>query len=169
VIGPSGHAPSLTFPLDPVEVEALPSQRVVLSRRSTVLWPPPTSHPASLRTSPVRVIPQVTVCVVDRPRETSPVPSSPGLTSRSPYAGGFFTAARSGSSPLPWPSLSLPSSAPSCSLFRANISTRQACPEPVEGIHVMLRAMSLLPFRKELQRFSTSSRPEALVACYGAA
>ena len=88
-----GHAPSLTFPLDPVEVEALPSERVVLSRPSSVLWPPPTSHPASLRISPVRVIPSVTVVVVNRPGETSPVPSSPVLTSRSPYAGGFFAAA----------------------------------------------------------------------------
>jgi hypothetical protein len=33
----------------------------------------------------------------------------------------------------------------------------------------MIRAVSLLPFLKEIQRFSTSSRPEALVACYVAA
>jgi hypothetical protein len=111
-----GHAPSLTFPLDPIEVEALPSWRVVLSRPSAVLWPPPTSHPASLRISLSQLIPQVTVAVADRPSKTSPVPSSPVLTSPSPYAGGFFTVALSGSSPFPWPSLSLTSSAPSFSL-----------------------------------------------------
>src|SRR5262245_7560471 len=38
------HAPSRTFSLDLVEAEALPSWRVVLSRLSPVLWPPPTSH-----------------------------------------------------------------------------------------------------------------------------
>jgi hypothetical protein len=36
-------------------------------------------------------------------------------------------------------------------------------------IHVMLRAVTLLPFLKELQRFSTASHPAALVACYVAA
>ena len=46
-------------------------------------------------------------------------------TSRSPYAGGFFAAVLSGSSPLPWPSVSLSTSAPSFSPFRANISTLQ--------------------------------------------
>jgi len=46
-IGPEGHAPSLPSSLDSVEVEALPSQRVLLSRWSTVLWPPPTSQRAS--------------------------------------------------------------------------------------------------------------------------
>ena len=51
VVGPKGHAPSLTVPLDLVEGEALPSQRVVLSRLSAVLWPPPTSQPASVRIS----------------------------------------------------------------------------------------------------------------------
>jgi len=60
-----------------------------------------------------------------RPSETSPVPSSTFTTSRSPYAGGFLAAASSGSSPLPWPSLSLSSSAPSFSPCGANISTLQ--------------------------------------------
>jgi hypothetical protein len=46
-----GHAPSLTSSLSLVEVEALPSWQVVLSCPSSVLWPPPTSHPASLWTS----------------------------------------------------------------------------------------------------------------------
>ena len=60
-----------------------------------------------------------------RPSETSPVSSSTFTTSRSPYAGGFFTAALPGSSPLPWPSLRMTSSAPSFSRYRANISTLQ--------------------------------------------
>src|SRR5262245_49787348 len=51
VVGLCRHAPSRTFSLDPVEVEALPSQRVMLSRWSAVLWPPPTSHLACLRIS----------------------------------------------------------------------------------------------------------------------
>jgi len=56
-----------------------------------------------------------------------------------------------------------------CSPFGANLSTLQACPEPVEGIHLMLRAAVLLSFLRRLQRFSTSGHPEALVACYAAA
>ena len=60
------HAPSLTFSLDSVEVEALPSHRVLLSRWSSVLWPPPTSHPASSWISPLRLIPFVTLAVVHR-------------------------------------------------------------------------------------------------------
>ena len=91
----------------------------------STLWPHPTSHPASSWTSPLRLIPFVTMAVGHRPSETSPVPSSTFTTSRSPYAGGFFTAALPGSSPLPWPSLRLTSSAPSFSRFRANISTLQ--------------------------------------------
>ena len=88
-----GHAPSLTSPLSPVEVEAFPSHRVVLSPWSSVLWPPPTSHPASPWTSPHWLIPAVTLRVGQRPDETSPVPSPTFTTSRSPYAGEFFDAA----------------------------------------------------------------------------
>ena len=120
-----GHAPSLTSPLSPVEVEALPSNKVLLSLSSSVLWPPPTSHPASHWTSLLQLIPAVTVGVDLRPDETSPVPSPTFTTSRSPYAGGSFGAALPGSLHLPWPSLSLKSSAPSGSLLRANISTLQ--------------------------------------------
>ena len=118
-----GHAPSLTSPPSPVEVEALPPHRVVLSRWSPVLWPPPTSHPASPWTSLLQLIPAITMGVDHRPNETSPVPSPTFTTSRSPYARGFFGAALPGSSHLPWPSLSLTSSAPSCSPFGANLST----------------------------------------------
>ena len=95
-ISPEGHAPSLTSSLDPVEAEALPSHRVLLSRWSTVLWPPPTSHQASGWTSLLQLIPVITVDVGHRPNETSPVPSLAVLTSRSPYAGGFFAVAVQG-------------------------------------------------------------------------
>jgi hypothetical protein len=120
-----GHAPSLTSSLSPVEVEALPSHRVVLSRWSSVLWPPPTSHPASLWISPHRLIPEFTLDVDQRPNEISPVPSPTFITSRSPYAGEFFCAVSPGSTRLPWPSLCMKSSALSCSPFGANISTLQ--------------------------------------------
>src|SRR3990172_7836705 len=120
-----GHASSLTSRSDPVEVEALPSQRVLLSRWSSVLWPPPTSHPASSWTSLHQLIPVVTTVVGRRPCETSPVPSPTVTTSRSPYAGGFLTTASPGSSPLLWPSPSLTSSAPSPSPCGANISALQ--------------------------------------------
>ena len=96
-----------------------------MSRWSSVIWPPPTSHPASSWISPLRLIPFVTLAVSHRPDEISPVPSSTFTTSRSPYAGGSFTAAFPGSSTLPWPSLRMTSSAPSFSRFRANISTLQ--------------------------------------------
>jgi len=128
-----GHAPSLTSPPSPVEVEALPSHRVMLSRWSSVLWPPPTSHPAFPWISLLQLIPAITMGVGHRPNETSPVPSSTFTTSRSPYAGeacpelveGFFGAAFPGSSRLPWPSLSLTSSALPGSPSGANLSTLQ--------------------------------------------
>jgi hypothetical protein len=69
-----------------------------------------------------------------------------------------------GSSRLPWPSPSLTGSAPPCSPPGANISTLQACPELVGGIHLMLRAAALRSFLRRIQRFSTSGRPEALAA-----
>jgi len=139
-----GHAPSLTFPLDPVEVQALPSQPVVWSRRSTVLRP--SAHPKGcgllrlLTRLPFRfprsgLYRQLrSLWPTDRVRpllfhRLLASHTCPLVGSRSPYAGGFFTAAFSGSSPLPWPSLSLSTSAPSCSLCRANMSTLQACPE----------------------------------------
>jgi hypothetical protein len=87
------QAPSLTSSLNSVDVETLPSPRVLLSRRSSVLWSPATSHPASSWISPLRLIPFVTLAVDQRPDQTSPVPSPAFTTSRSPYAGGFFTAA----------------------------------------------------------------------------
>jgi len=44
----SRHAPLLTSSLDMIEVEALTYRQVVLSQRSSVLWPPPTPLKASL-------------------------------------------------------------------------------------------------------------------------
>jgi hypothetical protein len=104
-----GHAPSLTPPLSPVEVEALPSHRVVLSRLCQALamvistmassdFPGQPvldgqsrgqAHPASPWTSLPQLIPAVTVDMGHRPSETSPVPSPTFTTSRSPYAGEF--------------------------------------------------------------------------------
>ena len=97
----------------------------MLSRWSSVLWPPPTSHPASPWTSLPQLIPAVTADVGHRPSETSPVPPTTFPTSRPPYAGEFFGAALPGSSHLPWPSLRMTSSALPCSPFGANISTLQ--------------------------------------------
>ena len=72
-----------------------------------------------------RLIPFVTVDVGHRPDEISPVPSSTFTTSRSPYAGGFLTAAFPGSSPLPWPSLIREQFGSLFSRFRVAISTLQ--------------------------------------------
>jgi hypothetical protein len=125
------HAPSLTSSLNLVEAETLPSWQVLLSCRSTVLWPPPTSHLASLGTSPLRFIPVVTAVVACRPDETSPVPSSTVATSRTPYPGEFFAAASQGlwtsyvHPPLLLPSPCVTGSALSCSPCGANMSVLQ--------------------------------------------
>jgi hypothetical protein len=68
-----------------------------------------------------------------------------------------------GSSPLPWPSLSLTSSAPSGSRCRANIPTLPC--DVCIAIHFMLRAAVLLSFLRRILRFSTTGHPEALGAC----
>ena len=153
-----GHAPSLTSPLRLVEVEALPSQRVLLSRWSSVVWPPPTSHPASRWISLLQLIPAVTASVEHRPNEISPVPSPTFTTSRSPYAGGFFTVASSGSSPLPWPS---PADQRLGFLLVPFGLTCRRC-----KIHFMLRAAVLLPFLRGVHRISTAAHAAALDACY---
>jgi len=87
-----------------VEVEALPSGWVMLSRPSTVVWPHPTSHRASPRASPHRLIPRLTTVADRRPGETSLVTPPAFTTFRSPYAEEFFEADSSDSPPLPWPS-----------------------------------------------------------------
>ena len=132
-----------------------------MSHPSSVLWPPPTSHPASSWISPPRLIPFVTSALCLRPDETSPVPSFTVTTSRSPYTGEFFAAAFPGSSPLLLPSLLAHKLG---SLFFPFGLTCRRC-----KIHFMLRAAALRPFPRGLQRFSTSGHPDALVACYLAA
>jgi hypothetical protein len=73
-----------------------------------------------------------------RPNEISPVPSPTLTTSRSLYAGEFFGAAYPGSSRLPWPSLSLTSSALPCSPLGANLSALQ------DSLHVAGCGFALL-------------------------
>src|SRR5437660_4488239 len=51
-VGRFRHASSLTSPLSTIKAEALSSGRVVLSRPSTDIWPPPTSPTALPRISP---------------------------------------------------------------------------------------------------------------------
>src|SRR6516162_9042968 len=51
-VGRFRHASSLTSPLGTIKEEALSSDRVMLSRSSTDIWPPPTSPPVSVRPSP---------------------------------------------------------------------------------------------------------------------
>ena len=109
-----------------------------MSRWSSVLWPPPTSHPASSWISPLRLIPFVTLAVGHRPDETSPVSSPTFTTSRSPYAGGFFAVAFSGSSPLPWPSLVCEQLGSLLPCFQ--VRSRRC------KIHFMLRTVVLPPF-----------------------
>jgi len=153
------HSPSLTSSLNLVDVETLPSEWVLLSHSSTVVWSPPTSHLTSLRISPLQLIPLVTVVVGYWPDEISPVPPSAFTTSHTPYTGEFFTAAFQALHRF-------------CCLrhaWRARLSlfpfgsTCRCC-----KFHFMLRAAVLLPFLRELQRFDTISHPTASVACYPA-
>jgi hypothetical protein len=67
-----------------------------------------------------------------------PAPPTPESSLACPARTGF-TAALPGSSPLPWPSLSLTSSALPCSPFRANISTLQ------DSLHVTGCGFAPLP------------------------
>jgi hypothetical protein len=71
------------------------------------------------------LIPRLPGAAAPRPREISLVAPMAVPAFRSPYAGGFFEAARPESSPLPWPSRSLRRSAPSCSPCGANMSALQ--------------------------------------------
>jgi hypothetical protein len=96
-----------------------------LSPWSSVLWPPPTSHSAFPWTSLPQLIPAITMGVGHRPNETSPVPSSTVTVSRSLYAEEFFSAALSGSSHLPWPSLQIDKLGSPLSPYGVNLSTLQ--------------------------------------------
>ena len=141
------------------------------------LWECLTSPHHILVSIPCHLEPDVRFPLIRRsdsllPVACTPLPSPTFTTSRSPYAGGacpersrrVLHGCFPGSSPLPWPSLSLTNSAPSCSPCGANISTLQACPEPVEGTHFMLRAAASLPFLRGIHRFSTSGHPDARLA-----
>src|SRR6478609_9045380 len=88
------------------EAVALPSPAVVLSARP-VLRPPPT--PTQLASTSqllasYRSRRSTRITQSDGPGRASPVPAATIRTFRAPYAGESFTAAPSGSSPLPWPS-----------------------------------------------------------------
>ena len=61
------------------------------------------------------LMPRLPRGVDPRPREISLVALMALPAFRSPYAGGFFEAARPESSPLPWPSRQMKRSAPPCS------------------------------------------------------
>jgi hypothetical protein len=151
-----GHAPSLTSSLDLAAVEALPSPRVLRSRRSSVLWPPPTSHPTSHGTSHSGLYPQLRrMWAADRRRpplfhrRLSPHPAPPmpegssALLSRvSAPSMAFTLPERLGSL---WVPVGLP-----CRRGR---------------IRVLLRAAALPPCRRGIRRFRTSRHPEALGAC----
>ena len=84
---------------------------------------PLTRHRPGFRHS--GLIPGLPQVVAPRPREISPVALTAFPASRSPYAEEFLGAASPDSSPLPWPSLSLKSSALPCSPLGANMSTLQ--------------------------------------------
>ena len=148
-------------------MKALPSNKVMLSLSSSVLWPPPTSHPASPWASPHRLIPAVTVDVGHRPSETSPVPSTAFPTSRPPYAGEFFGAAPPGSSHLPWPSLSLTSSALPRSPFGANLSTLPCNAQHCHSLYVASCGFAL-PSQKVtvLQHLRSSNSTGCLLRGY---
>ena len=113
----------------------------------STIWPPPTSHPASSWISPLRLIPFVRLFVDHRPDEISPVPSSTFTTSRSPYAGGSFTAAFPGSSPLQWPSL-LAHKLGFLFFFPFGLTFRccKTCPELVEGFTLCCGLLLRSPF-----------------------
>ena len=151
-----GHAPSLTSPLDTAEVEALPSHRVVLSRWSSVLWPPPTSHPASpwislpAYTSGFGSLPtdQVRPPLFHRLLSQHPALRTPEGSSR--LLSRFFAASMAFVVVEQLGSLLVPFGL-----------TFRRC-----KIHFMLRAAALHSLLRRILRFSTSSRPEALGACY---
>src|SRR4030067_548051 len=104
------------------------------------------------------LIPGVTRDVGLRPREISLVALPTFPTFRSPYAGEFFEAASPESSPLPWPSLCLRSSALPCPLSGL---TLRRCRIPfmgrTAGLHLLLRG---------ILRFATPGYPRAAGACY---
>ena len=104
------------------------------------------------------LIPGVSKDVGFRPREISLVALPAFPTFRSPYAGEFFEPASPESSPLPWPSLLLRSSALPCP-FRVNMTTLQ---DSRNGTDCRFAP----PPRKGIHRFATPGHPGAAGACY---
>ena len=157
------HAPSLTSSLNLVEVETLPSGQVMLSYpslslRSTSTMVSSDSSSGIPQDFSLRLIPAVTLALYQRPGETSPVPSPAFTTSRSPIRRRVLCSCYPGSTPLPWPSVSISNSAPSCSPFGANITTLQ------DSLDVT--GCCFAPLSQRVTRFSTSGYPDALDACY---
>ncbi len=96
---PFGQPLCISTPLNSVEAEALPSHRVVLSQWSAVLWPPPTSHPASAWISSFDLYPLLRLLwTTDRMRPLlfhrllSQPPALPTPESSSRLLSRFFTA-----------------------------------------------------------------------------
>src|SRR3989304_6148969 len=104
------------------------------------------------------LIPGVSKDVGFRPREISLVALPAFPTFRSPYAGEFFEPASPESSPLPWPSLLLRSSAPPCP-FRVNMTTLQDSRNGTD-------CRSAPPPRIGILRFAAPGRPRAAGSCY---
>ena len=104
------------------------------------------------------LIPGVTRDVGLRPREISLVALPTFPTFRSPYAGEFFEAASPESSPLPWPSLWLRSSALPCPL--SGLTCRRC------RIPIMVRTAGLHLLLGGILRFATPGYPRAAGACY---
>ena len=96
-----------------------------------------------------------------QPDEISPVPTTTFPTSHAPYAGGFFGAACQVLHTFLGLRLCVAGSAPSGPISGSTFRRRR--------IHLMLRAVGLLSFPRRLPRFSTTSHPVALEACYLAA
>jgi hypothetical protein len=151
-----GHAPSRTSSRAIAAVEALPSHRVVLSRRSPGLWPPPTAPPTSCGTSHAGFYPQL------RRRWTADRMSPPRFhRRRSPHPAP----------PTPEGSSALRSRSSAPSMAFAVPERRGSLWVPVGRtsrrcrIRVMLRAAVLHPVLQGIRRFSTSSHPDALGAC----
>jgi hypothetical protein len=153
------HAPSLTFSLDLVEVEALPSHRVLLSRWSSVHYGllrlltrlPPGFHLFGLYHSLrwLWATDRMRSLLFHRLLSQHPVLHTPKGSLRLQFQVlRRFHGLRCATS----------NSAPSCPVSG---SRSRRC-----KIHFMLRAVALLPFRRGLQRFCTTSRPAAQVACY---
>jgi len=109
-------APARHSPLDLVEAGDLPADAVSVVRTITSTAVPlrllTRLRPGFRTTGPIPRLPRA---VDPRPRELSLVVLMALTAFRSPYAEGFFEAARPESSPLPWPSRALKPSAPSWS------------------------------------------------------